>query len=400
MSRKELQELQYALKTMKEGVEPDLDWMQSDRSALLSHIEGTMPAAPEGMSGVAKTVVGKLFPREAIQLIRGPVVAALSVLIFVTGGSIASVSASERSLPGDFLYPVKIAAEQTRLVLTTNKSDRLRLKTEFVERRVQEIKTVAESDAADKQERVKVAAEGLKRDLDTVNHQLEEVRDSSAKDSVVAAKLLDKKSTDIAKELKSVKATLPAEAKKSVSDAEAAAVNTSVKAVGVLIESKKNPESEHDVTDDELMRSISDKVNDIEAGLAETANKLQVPLEESEETASSDDGGEAEKTAETTETTEGQSEPVEKKDSILAAEESLSEARRLLENNELDEIPEKLLLAVKAAREAEQEAADQGEEAPAEEEPTSEPTEPATSTESSIENQTDTYSTSTPETDT
>ena len=287
MSHKELQALQNALKTMKESVEPDLDWMKSDRAALLSHIDKTLPASPEGFFAVTKAILGRLFPREMVQLVRGPVVAALSIIVFVAGGSIVSVSAADRSLPGDFLYPVKIVAEQTRLVLTANKSDRLKLKTEFVERRVQEIKTVATSNVVDKQERVKVAAEGLKRDLDTVNHQLEEVRDAASEDSIGAAKLLDQKSSEIAKELKQVKEGLSDETQQSVSEAETAAVSTSVKAVGVLIQSKKDSGADADMTDDELVQSLSDKMDDIGAGIAQTAEKMHLPAI-SEETDQSD----------------------------------------------------------------------------------------------------------------
>ncbi len=385
MSRKELQVLQRALKTMKEQIEPDQDWIKSDRAALLSHVGKTAPSLPVGLRGVAKSMLGTIFPREVIQLLRGPVFVSLLTVVFITGGSLASVSASERSLPGDFLYPVKIAAEQTRLVLTTNKSDRLKLKTEFVERRVQEIITVAASDDQSKQERVKVAAESLKRDLDTVNHQLEEVTGGSAKDSVEAAKLLDKRSTEIAKELKGVKDSLPADAKQSVSDAEAAAVNTSVKAVGVLIQSKKNPESENGVTNDELLQSITEKVSGIEEGLAETANKLQTALDDATRTTASAPGT----GATTPGTTEGQTEQNKTVAPMATATNSLNEARRLLENNELDEIPEKLLLAVKAAQEAELQArlqeAEKAAQTPIPSDTSSDDTTPSTSTENTVE---------------
>lgn len=447
MNRKELQALLRALETMKDDIEPDQDWMKSDRAALLSHVREVEPVVPEGMRGAVKRIFATLIPREVIQVVRGPVMSVLAVIVVVAGGSIAGVSASERSLPGDFLYPVKIAAEQTQLVFTTNKTDRLRLKTKFVERRVQEIKFVASSNDQEKPERVKEAAANLKRDLDTVKNQLEEVKGASAKEGVEAAMLLDKTSTEIAKELESVKAALTGDAKHSISEAETAAVNTSFRAVEILIQSEQDPETERIVIDGGLVDSISEKVKSLENELAQISLKMkeveELEKSQAEETAAAGESEESvtstkavtetssTKVAESNEESDGEegaqtasadTAKAGSADPIATATKQLEEIKALLEKNELNTIPDKLLLVAKAAAEAErilaekqealglteseepEEAASDsessGEEATSTQEVTDTPGEDSTSTEENAETKTQSNSSNTSSTTT
>lgn len=74
---------------------------------------------------------------------RGLAAAALTLLLLVIlGGGLAVVSAD--SLPGDLLYPVKLATEQLRLFLTVDAQAREELLTEFGEERRAEAATVLE----------------------------------------------------------------------------------------------------------------------------------------------------------------------------------------------------------------------------------------------------------------
>jgi len=372
------------LEKTKETIKPDRDWLQSDRAALLSHVRESMPAKPIGFKGATKALLGRVFPREAVQFVRGPVIAVIAVIAVVTGGSMASVSASGRSLPGDFLYPIKIATEQTRLALTSSKIERLELKVAFVERRVLELQAVADSVDPEKHEHVKATAGYLKRDLDTVERQIDEVK--MLLGSVEAVKKLDGRITEIVSMLGQIKDGLVDDNKRSVSEAEDAAVNTSVKVVQVLIESKRNPDTQNDVSDEELAESISSKVDALEQDLAETAEKRKFSSEDEAEAVEKDAEAEAAEVAsdegadegvDATSTSEESSREADDDDEnldeifgsdpLLAAANSLEEARRLLENNELDAIPEKLLEAIAAAKRAEREAEERAAEQEAQE---------------------------------
>jgi hypothetical protein len=59
--------------------------------------------------------------------------------LFVFGGSALTVMASQSSLPGDRLYPIKTSLEQTRTSLSRDAADRAELYIEFAGRRLEEI---------------------------------------------------------------------------------------------------------------------------------------------------------------------------------------------------------------------------------------------------------------------
>ncbi|MFQ5996768.1 MAG: DUF4382 domain-containing protein, partial [Dehalococcoidales bacterium] len=64
------------------------------------------------------------------------VVAAILVLFMLSGGVVA---ASNNSMPGEVLYPVKMATEQARLVLTPSEEGKAKLHIAFAERRMEEM---------------------------------------------------------------------------------------------------------------------------------------------------------------------------------------------------------------------------------------------------------------------
>jgi len=321
-------------------IKPDAAWVKADRAALLTHVRETLPASALSFRARMRAIIQSSVPSYVVQVLRGPAFAILSIFTLALGGSIASVSASEQSMPGDWLYPIKIATEQTRLVLTSDKADKLRLKTDFVGRRLEEMKGVAASTNDKKPERLKEAAGALRRDLDTVKQQLTGVKESSSfKDASEAAKYLDQKSTTIAAELGQIKQSLTDDEKDSVSEAQFAAVNTGVKAMEVLIENKDQPDSRGIVTDQELTDSITTKVASLEADIAETSEKINFDV------ASSTSG-----VASTTQALflADETQSATATSTILFANMTLLEAKALLENNQLDQIPDKLLAALQA----------------------------------------------------
>jgi hypothetical protein len=68
--------------------------------------------------------------------------AALMVVLVLASGLVTTVAVSAHALPGDVLYPVKIAAEQTRLLLTDNQLQRMQLEQSFDQERVAEVDTL------------------------------------------------------------------------------------------------------------------------------------------------------------------------------------------------------------------------------------------------------------------
>jgi hypothetical protein len=66
----------------------------------------------------------------------------LVVVLVLAAGMATSVAVSAHALPGDVLYPVKIAAEQTRLLLASSPASRLELEQTFDKERVAEVDTL------------------------------------------------------------------------------------------------------------------------------------------------------------------------------------------------------------------------------------------------------------------
>ncbi len=76
--------------------------------------------------------------------------AVAGVVMLVLGAS--SVELSARTVPGNFLYPVKILTERVRFALTSNPEERVELRLTFSERRLSEVvKTLKEGKGADRE---------------------------------------------------------------------------------------------------------------------------------------------------------------------------------------------------------------------------------------------------------
>ena len=66
----------------------------------------------------------------------------LALVLLLVMGAVGAVGASAQALPGDPLYPVKIAAERTRLLLVSSPAQRLRLEQSFDQERVDEVEVL------------------------------------------------------------------------------------------------------------------------------------------------------------------------------------------------------------------------------------------------------------------
>jgi len=217
----------------------------------------SMPIVPVRKVQTISQFINHFVPKGLVRFARGPVMAMLSIFAVALGGSIASVSAAERSLPGDFLYTIKLATEQARLALTPSKEDKLKLKVEFATRRGDDLKQVAATDTPEKPARVAQAAEILKRDLKTMQDQLDDVKATTPSETVVeVATLVDQKSGELVQTLEDTKSTLSDDSKSKVTEAQAAAADTGVNAIEVLVEQHQQDSGQ--VSKDTVVQAIQD----------------------------------------------------------------------------------------------------------------------------------------------
>jgi hypothetical protein len=309
-------------------IAPDAAWASRTRLRVMSQVERDLASGVTfGKNPIQHNVIGA----RLMQWMRAPAMVSASIIAAVFGGSLLSVSASERALPGDFLYPIKLASEQTQLALTPDAADKLRLKTEFVGRRVEEIKTIVATPDSSAPDRLLQATQVLKRDLDTVKNQLQQVKqDAPAPTAVAVAKLVDQQSDDVAQQLKAVKASVPDDVKSSVAEAEVAAVHTGVSAVEVLIDTKTSSSSQDVISDADVAQAIQNKVDGIQASLDGSAQLLQSPSS----------------TVSSTLTMQVASSSALQ---ITTASATLQEVRNLVDQNKLDQVTDKLLQAAQTA---------------------------------------------------
>lgn len=353
MNQREFQRKLQSIRSTERGITPDPAWVSRTRETLLMQVSNGLSAKPAPARHQLREFWRRFVPTQWLDVVRGPVLAVMSIMGIVAGGSIMSVSAAEQSLPGDFLYPIKLVSEQTQLIFAKSKSEKIKLKTGFVERRVKEIQAMAASNEPKRGERIKAAAETLRRDLDTVKNQLTEVSDEKNKDDTVgqvveAAKLVDQKSTEVAATLKDVKSTLPEEAQGKVAEVETAAVATGVKALQVLIDSHDHPDAKDSITRDELSKSIQGKVDGIQDQIVSATQKII--LANGASTGTNDTLTASSTLLTLNASTSSAAAPLIQ---IKNAQQSLEEAKQSLHDNNLDDVRDKLGDAAKAVSVAE-----------------------------------------------
>ncbi len=137
--------------------------------------------------------------------------AAVAGLVMLLVGA-SSVELSARTVPGNFLYPVKILTERVRFALTSDPQERVELRLTFSERRLSEIvKTLQEGRGADK-ELVSAMLDEAKAALATAE-KLPEKKSSAYKARVAS---LEQMQVD---RLRSVEGMVPADRRDNVTQA-------------------------------------------------------------------------------------------------------------------------------------------------------------------------------------
>jgi len=100
----------------------------------------------------------------------------VAVLLAASALGVGTAYASQDSLPGDVIYPVKLGTEHIRLMLTTDDASRVRLELAFASTRLQEMEALADT----RSDKIGVAISGYQRNMKTVFAETEQLEDESA----------------------------------------------------------------------------------------------------------------------------------------------------------------------------------------------------------------------------
>ena len=129
-----------------------------------------------------------------------PAAVTMSAFAIIFAGWIGAVNASFDSVPGDYLYPVKLVTERVQLTFAAGNEQRGKLHVEFAERRLNEISEIKRSDRDGKDVRTKAAIESFTKEIQSANAAFVELNDEKAEDAVELAIVIDQK-TDAFEEL-------------------------------------------------------------------------------------------------------------------------------------------------------------------------------------------------------
>ncbi len=139
-------------------------------NAVDQHVQAVSNSASERLNHKAKTKMH--FPRNAKEFGKmvGQVVMAMAIIVSLLGGTgAATVYASQDSLPGETLYPVKIWSEDVQLDLTADQEKKLDLSMDFTDRRLDEIQQLIQADLPVDETVVDTLAETMDESLEILD---------------------------------------------------------------------------------------------------------------------------------------------------------------------------------------------------------------------------------------
>lgn len=148
--------------------------------------------------------VGDRSPRSPISLISifTPSVRAIIVsliVVLIPGGGFTTVKAALSSLPGDFLYPVKITTEKIQVALVSDEDEKTQLRVGFAERRLQEAEEIINKEEnGERGLKITLAVKKFKEEIESITDGLENLEDESQKVIEDKIALLNNKAEEIA----------------------------------------------------------------------------------------------------------------------------------------------------------------------------------------------------------
>ena len=280
------------LKELK-SIKPRPQWVESQRDLLLSQITRQNTAVDSSQSYNYWLLFKSVLPSGFVKFIARPagIMSALAVILFGTGA--LGVNASKSSLPGDFLYPVKLTSEKVTVGLASSGQEKAKAHVTIAEERVREIEAIVkvEQSADTKKDKVKIAVDGLKKEMEGVKRELDVAQDAgqSSKNLVTTAKEVDAKIEQITDKVKDVKTTQSVitgeqtgrvgdpvkEIIKNLNEVTIMAEETGVKAIEVMVETHKAGDSP--MSDKEVVDVLEKKINNTESNVKDvTARVTQV----------------------------------------------------------------------------------------------------------------------------
>jgi hypothetical protein len=164
-------------------IEPNASWLESQRSFLLYEISRLKTESKRERSILA-------FPLFNFSKIFKPAFAfALTSIVLVSSvATVGVISASQGTLPGDFLYPVKTAIEKTQLTFSSSPESRTKLSIKFATQRIDEFTQLIEK--PDKGKDIGKTVQKFTREMVTVQQNINTLKEKNIQKATEVAKIV------------------------------------------------------------------------------------------------------------------------------------------------------------------------------------------------------------------
>jgi uncharacterized protein YjhX (UPF0386 family) len=262
------------LKSLKEVV-PNAEWKKTNRDFLMSEISKKDQVILTNKTW-ASEISGIIFPWKVMKLAARPVFSLVAIIGLLFSGGL-SVSASQMALPGDRLYPLKLATEKVRVALIFDKKEAAKKHIEFASKRINELKVIRlNSDSPEKKaQKINVAIDKFQEEIAVVGSKLDNLKNEVTPEATVeVAKIVDSKVNEYKETLTKATNDLPAvgETAEKISAGADLAEETGDKALAVIVE--KHVQGEVVQPEEEVLERVEQKIEIAEAKVAAVEGQI------------------------------------------------------------------------------------------------------------------------------
>ena len=258
----------YKLKSLQ-SVEPDEAWQADTKKMLMEKVSDfgvkndIFLSAGDIYTAKPKFNLGSLIPNRFA-------VSFASFALILTSG-VLTVGASQSSLPGEALYPVKKAGEQVKLAVASEQ-DKPKIEIEQAGVRLEELAEISKKASDSEQnQKVETLVAEFQAKVDSANTHLSQLSEKGKTDTTVqvadTAKIINEQSEKYTDVLAKTTESLPAPVKEQVAvqvaDAAKTTAKTNISALMVMVETQEDKNAE-----------------EIAAKVQKTVEKAQVKVDE------------------------------------------------------------------------------------------------------------------------
>jgi len=348
MSREIIEKIKQ-MKNYNGQINPDQVWIAKNREQMMTQIKNTVPEIkPKFNFKMVWQAIGIFIPNKIVYNVVRPLVVFILVGTLTTSGWIASVSATQNSLPGELGYSVKRATEKTQVVVASiisTEEVEAQIHMDLASKRAKEIKQVVVENKNNSIKNAQVAMVDLEKSIQTAEKKIKSVGETKPEKVLEVSKNVTEKAKEIKENLKNVEVQ-----NNEIDTNKVQKITNEISIGAVELVVKKKEEGKVIISEEEVKKLVSDQIESISSDANIVQQKAEIVADqivavESLQTTSTTEVATSglsmlENTVSTKSLVEGTSKTVA--DNIQQTEKSLTEAKTLVENNHLLEAIQKV----------------------------------------------------------